>query len=492
MNEQGPESGDKDPASLSDPPLDRAMTTPRRAFIGGVLLGGLVVGSSALAYNDRRSVRPVGERDPHTDEGDIDSSDDVSGERTSTWETNADDRIERHRTTSLDVVVVDESGDPIEGATVEVAMQRHAFDFGTAVNAAHLVEESEPGDAYRTAIAELFNTAVLENHHKWAFWEDPSQRELAETATWWLLEQGLTMRGHTCIWQRRNQGAIPEDVLEAMDDGRGEYIENRSNDHVSSIVGYLSDTDGLTDWDVLNEQVTYHEMTDLVDPDAPPTRAEPILDWYRLAAEADPDARLYINEYDILVGDDEDQRAALEDIIAYTAENDAPLDGLGMQSHHPSVTHRREPEELLATLDRFGNLIGSIKITEYDTWGEEWTEEMEAEYLYQFLKTVFSHPAVDGFLMWGFWDAIHWQDNAPLFREDWSRKPAYDIYTDLVFNQWWTDVERTADDQGRVTIDAFLGEYELTARVAGATETTKVALTDPTAETVTIALDSQT
>ncbi|MFC4989073.1 endo-1,4-beta-xylanase [Saliphagus infecundisoli] len=463
--------------------------TTRRVFISGVLLGGLVVGSFALVYDFFRSVGSLNEHDSHTDVDDIDPPEDARDERPSNWEANADDRIERHRATSLEVVVVDESGDPVEGATVEVAMQRHAFDFGTAVNAAYLVEESDPGDDYRTAIAELFNTAVLENHHKWGFWEDPSQREFAEIATWWLLEQGLTMRGHTCIWQRRNQGAIPEDVLEAMDDGDGEYVATRSNDHVSSIVGYLSDTTGLTEWDVLNEQVAYHEMTDLIDPDAPPTRSEPILDWYRLAAEADPDARLYLNEYDALVGDDDRHRETLEDIIAYTVENDAPLDGLGMQGHHPSVTHRREPEELLATLDRFGALVDSIKITEYDTWGEEWTEEMEADYLYQFLKTVFSHPSVDGFLMWGFWDAIHWQDNAPLFRTDWSPKPAYDVYIDLVFSQWWTETERTTDDQGRVTISAFLGEYELTARVDGATETTEVAITDPTSETIRLPVD---
>ena len=28
---------------------------------------------------------------------------------------------------------------------------------------------------------------------------------------------------------------------------------------------------------------------------------------------------------------------------------------------------------------------------------------------------IFSHPATNGFLMWGFWDGAHWKDNAPYF-----------------------------------------------------------------------------
>lgn len=30
------------------------------------------------------------------------------------------------------------------------------------------------------------------------------------------------------------------------------------------------------------------------------------------------------------------------------------------------------------------------------------------------LRVYFSHPAVDGVLMWGFWDGAHWQPDAVL------------------------------------------------------------------------------
>lgn len=458
----------------------------RRGVLGGLGVGGLALAAGyGLAQDESENDgNETDEAVPAPEDAATDANADSS------WEAAADERIDEHRTTTLEVEVVDGDDEPIEDADVAVAMQAHAFGFGTAVDAAYLVEESVPDDEYRTAIRDLFNKAVLENHHKWNFWELPEHRDIAETATWWLLDQGLEMRGHTCIWQRREQGAIPDDVLEAMDEGDAEHIDERSDEHVSNIVSYHSETEGFTEWDVLNEQVEFHEMTDLIDPDEPPTRAPKIRDWFELAADADPDARLYINEYDVLVGDDEEHRNALEELVSFANETDVTIDGIGMQSHHWKGDQRRSSAELLSTLDRFAEHVSSIQISEYDTWGDDWTEALEAEYLYEFLKTVFSHPAVDGFLMWGFWDGIHWQGNAPLFREDWSRKPAHDVYTDLVFDQWWTDESGRTDSNGLFSADVFLGDHEVTVRARGGSETTTVTVDDPTAnEGITVRFD---
>lgn len=53
----------------------------------------------------------------------------------------------------------------------------------------------------------------------------------------------------------------------------------------------------------------------------------------------------------------------------------------------------------------------------------------------------FSHPSVDAFIMWGFWDGNHWHQNAPIFNLDWSIKPSGQAYIDKVFNEWWTNEE---------------------------------------------------
>lgn len=402
------------------------------------------------------------------------------------WERDADERITRHRTGDLDITAVDGQGEPIPGVQVELAMQRHAFGFGSAINAEYLLDAGKESP-YRRLIPKLFNKAVLENRHKWGFWEDTEQREIAERATQWLLEHGLEMRGHTCIWQKRDQGAIPSDVVRAMDDGDGEHIEERAREHIERIVGHYRDVDGFTEWDVLNEPVEEHEMTEII---AERGETAVIAEWFRAAKQADPDARLFLNEYSVLAGDEREHKEALEALVKELLDEGVPVEGLGLQAHHWRPDQRRTPEQLMATLDRFAALGPVLQIQEYDTWGEGWNERMEAEYLYRFLKLIYSHPAVTGFLMWGFWDGIHWHGNAPLFRADWSKKPAYDTYTDLVFDQWWTEEAGRTDGEGVYSTRAFLGEYELTARTGGI-ETKKTAtVADPSERTtITIRVD---
>lgn len=456
-------TGDETDGSPEEP-TRHGSAPSRRRILAGLCLGGATI----AGYRGSRG--RSGRRDPR------------STTRTS-WEDRADERIERHRTTDLDVIVTDGRGCPLPDARVDVTMRRHEFGFGTAVNAEHLVRRTTAGDEYRTALTRLFNKAVLENHHKWGFWAIPEDRTLAERATEWLLARGLEMRGHTCIWQKRGQGAIPDDVTDAMDAGDGAYVAERARTHISDIVGHYRDVPGFTEWDVLNEQVEEHGMTDLIDPDEPSTEAPVLLDWYRAAAEADPDVQLYINEYSVLAGDETAHRDAFEAIVEHLLDGGAPLGGLGLQGHHWSPEQRRTPEELLATLDRFAALVPAIQVHEYDTWGEDWTERMEATYLHRFLKTLYSHPAAEGFLMWGFWDGIHWQGNAPLFRTDWSRKPTYDVYTDLVFDRWWTDERGRAGTDGVYSTTAFLGKYDLEAHANGDTVATTVTLDDPTGRT---------
>lgn len=77
-----------------------------------------------------------------------------------------------------------------------------------------------------------------------------------------------------------------------------------------------------------------------------------------------------------------------------------------------------------------------------------WAEDEKAEFFHEFLKTVFSHPAVDDFLVWGFWDARHWMDDAAFFTEDWEEKPAIGEYRSLVFDERWTDESGTTDGEG--------------------------------------------
>ena len=410
---------------------------------------------------------------------------------TTDWETAADRRIRRHRTSPLAVRVSDASGAAVDGASVHVEMRSHRFGFGTAVDAKRLVE-GRPGGPYRRHLAELFNKAVLENRHKWAFWETPADRRYAIRATNWLLDRDFEMRGHACVWQKFDQGAIPRDVERAVSEGDGSHVARRAREHVDAIVGHYAGRSGFTEWDVANEPTVFHALTDVVGDEEGPLAPE-LVTWYERARRADDGAQLFVNEYNILPGTDDGHRDTYERIVEFLLRNGAPLGGIGLQAHHSSVADRRSSEQLLATLDRFASFGVPLQVSEYDNWGPRWTDRTEAEYFHRFLKTAFSHPAVEGFLMWGFWNGAHWKGNAPLFREDWSKKPAYDRYVNLVLDEWWTDERGTTGANGRYRTSAFLGDYRLTASKDGRSQTVRASVIDPSTPTaVELTLGSET
>lgn len=387
-------------------------------------------------------------------------------------------QVRAHRATTLVVSVLDAAGNPVPDAAVDVNMRRHAFGFGTAVDAGHLVETGRDDD-YRRYLSQLFNRAVLENGHKWAFWEDDAARERATRATDWLLSRGLEMRGHAGVWQRPNQGAIPDDVVEAVAAGDAGHVSRRATDHLRSITGHYADVPGVTEWDVLNEQLDYHAMTNVIDPFADSLAAPALGDWFEAAGEGDPDARLYVNEFGVLTGDDQCRRREYERLVRHLHEADVGLGGVGLQAHHVGYDSARTAEELRRDFDRFADVGLPLQVTEYDTWGDGWTEEREADYLETFFRAAFGHPAVTGILLWGFWDGAHWQDNAPLFREDWSAKPAFDVYRGLVYDEWWTEESGRTGDGGTYETSAFLGEYEITASAGDRSATVTASLSNP-------------
>lgn len=395
----------------------------------------------------------------------------ATGERPA-WEREADRRIEDHRKGELYVRVRTRSGLPVGHADVSVRMTDPAFKFGTAVDARYLVEGTTPGDPYRTRLRTLFNRAVVEHRNKWKPWEDDQERRLAIRASRWLRRQGLDLRGHAAMWQRFGVDVLPEDIVQAATtdgSGRRAYLTRRGRSHVRDIVDRYGS--GVTEWDVVNEQISANRLTDIINPDAPAVEAPEVLTWFEIARNAAPSVSLFLNEYDILTNDRKDHRDAYANLVEFVADGPAGLDGVGMQSHFDGYQSRRNPEAVLETLDRFAAYDVALEVTEYDTFGDGWTEAAEASHLRAFLKTVFSHPSVVGFVMWGFWDGAHWRDNAPLFRSDWTAKPALEVYDSLVFDEWWTDVDGTTGASGIYTTGVFLGRHEITVTANGVSRT---------------------
>jgi endo-1,4-beta-xylanase len=379
------------------------------------------------------------------------------------WRVAAAERIEKLRKADVNIVVKDKTGRPLAGAQVSARMKRHAFPFGTAAPAHRLLDpESEK---YREVLLESFNTVTLENDLKWVplagDWGPRFTLERVLRASDWLKEHGIDLRGHVLVWPGwknlpKYLRVLEDDPVELHDE-----VERRIRDIATAMKGRL------IHWDVLNEPFDNHDLFDILGD-------EIAVEWFQLARMTDPAPKLFINDYAILAGGGGTtaHRDHFEGMIQMLVDQGAPLDGIGMQGHFGTTL--TAPEDMLAILDRYAKFGKTIWITEYDVVVDD--EEIAGKFTRDFYTTMFSHPAVGGIVMWGFWDADHWKKNSGMYRKDWSLKPTGKAYRDLVLGQWWTEIRGETDSKGVYSSRGFLGDYEITVQAGGKTKTVKASL----------------
>ncbi len=359
------------------------------------------------------------------------------------WREQANARIDKIRKGDLSVQVVDNRGRPVPNARVRVRMTRHAFGWGTAIAAQQLLAATPDAEKYRQAFLDNFNMAVFENDLKWPQWEQNRQRAL--DGIQWMRDHGITrIRGHNLVcpsWRW-----LPKDLRTLQDHPAA--LRARVLSHIKDTA---SATRGLLeDWDVLNEPYTNHDLIDILG-------AVEMAAWFKQAKEFDPSARLFLNDFGILSA-----RRDLAHVdnffetLEFLAAHGAPIEGIGMQGHFSTPV---PPEKMLETLDRFAKLNKPIRITEFDFNTPD--EQLQAEFTRDLLTVCFSHPRVDAFLMWGFWEGRHWKPRGAMLRRDWSPKPNYEVWRGLVHKQWWTDTTGVTSKDGTLTVRAFRGDYSI-------------------------------
>jgi GH35 family endo-1,4-beta-xylanase len=185
--------------------------------------------------------------------------------------------------------------------------------------------------------------------------------------------------------------------------------------------------------------------------------------------EGDEHARLWVNDYDILTGKRLDD--FMQHIRALLKEG-VPVSGIGVQGHLHGDTFSRA--ELQRSLDSLGKFGLPVRITEFNMPGQrskyykdksiritEEEEVLKARELTDYYRICFAHPAVEGILMWGFWEGANWIKASSLYRRDWSPTPALNAYQDLIFKEWTTDTQLILDENGEAEIPAFYGDYRI-------------------------------
>jgi endo-1,4-beta-xylanase len=346
-------------------------------------------------------------------------------------------------------------------ARVHIRQLRHEFWFGAALASQMFTDKANPEEAarYKRAFLENFNSAVTENALKWHVME-PSRGAVDYTVVdsilAWTTQNDIPLRGHNVFWGIPNRVQPWQKTMSNIE--LRECLKARAVDIARRYRGRFAE------YDLNNEMVHSNYYEERLGPGI--TRDMAL--WMR---QEDPQAVLYLNDYDILTG------VRLEHYVTQIRnflDQGVPIGGIGVQGHLHGDAF--DPVVLQNALDRLAQFKLPVRVTEFNFPGQrsryygrkgavlsEEEERAKAKAITEYYRICFAHPAVEGILMWGFWEGANWIPVSSLFRRDWSETPAALAYRDLIYGEWWTDWDGTADDQGRCEIRAFFGKHKITA-----------------------------
>jgi GH35 family endo-1,4-beta-xylanase len=389
------------------------------------------------------------------------------------WRAQAEAQIDAIRKADLTVTVVDAAGIPVPNATVDITMQRHEFEFSTAVQGPRINSSSNANITYQQNLEQWFNAATFENNHKWPFWVGDQGTSYSQTntaaATQWLEARDFTLRGHNQVWPGRShlpvfmQNRIDEYRAPGTTSGRKLQLANEMRqavlDHIQEIG--TATAGHVKYWDVLNEPRDNHDLMDILGQNV-------IVDWFNAARAVDPNVKLFVNEYGILPSyngtNNTSQQQSLLATLNLLKSAGAPLDGVGLQAHF-SDDDLTGIDRLWEIVDQFGDVVDHVHITEFDI--DTTDEALQGAYSRDFLTAMFAHEDIDAFSVWGFWECAVFDPQRAMFRNDWSAKPNGQAWLDLIFDEWWTDETVATAADGKTTVRAFRGDHEVSATYKG-------------------------
>lgn len=252
-------------------------------------------------------------------------------------------------------------------------------------------------------------------------------------------ENGMTVRGHTLVWHSQT----PEGLFYVEYDKSGELADRelmlkRMENYIKGVMEWTTENyPGLISaWDVVNEAAD----------DAGGMRQSL---WYKTVGEdyiqkafefarkyAPEGVKLFYNDYNSF------QKKKQEDILAFLKPiaEAGNIDGVGMQSH---VGTWMNINEYANALQRYHDELGvEINITELDIGADKsdnWEEKQGkcfGDFMAKIIELRKSGVPITSLTLWGISDSLSWKasDRPLVFRDDLSRKPAFDAMIDAAKN----------------------------------------------------------
>lgn len=274
--------------------------------------------------------------------------------------------------------------------------------------------------AYRRLVADG-HVIVAENAMKWQVIQPAPDRwsfELADDLVRFAIAHGQAVRGHTLVWH----GGLPTWLREPQEAWTPETLRAVLETYVTTVVGRWRGH--IEAWDVVNEAVAGLFR----DPLRTTLWRETLGDGYiaeafRLAHAADPEAKLFYNDFRIEAPNRKADR--VEALLRGLLAEGVPVHGLGLQAH----MHFQLPDEeaLVANLERFAALGLELHLTEIDAAipGEITVEQRirQALVMRRLTRACLRVAACTTMVFWGVDDGRSW---VPRFFAGWKAPLLYD------------------------------------------------------------------
>jgi endo-1,4-beta-xylanase len=346
------------------------------------------------------------------------------------------------------------------GAKVKVEQLRHEFWFGCAIANGFIDGSMSENDKqqYEVKFLENFNSAVTENAVKWLSMEREQGKvnyKVVDGMLAWTDKNKIPLRGHNLFWGISK--FVQPWLMEMGNDELRATLQKRAETVTRRYKGRFAE------YDLNNEMVHGNFYEERLGPEITKNMAQ----W---AHNGDPTAKLWLNDYDILTGNKLPEYMAQ---IRTLLTQGVPIAGIGVQGHLHTDTFDRK--ELRRALDSLAIFNLPIRITEFNMPGQRSKyhtekiltmtaeeEELKAKEMVDYYRICFAHPAVEGILMWGFWEGANWIPVSSLYKRDWSPTPAAKAYKNLLFKTWWTQTNGSCDENGMISVSAFYGKYKVT------------------------------
>jgi endo-1,4-beta-xylanase len=283
--------------------------------------------------------------------------------------------------------------------------------YGTTISAVQIAGDR----SFVDLVLQQTGLVVAENDMKWQVMNRGSPGDddyaPADLVAGFALENALALRGHNLLWYYRTPDWF-------FDLGSRAEQERAVIERIEKLAGRYRGM--VHSWDVVNEPIEPKDgrsdglrtavFLEALGPD--------YLDLvYRAARQADPAARLVVNEYDVELDapEHEARRTALLALLQRMQRSGTPVDAVGIQAHlRASGGPPFSSSRLRRFLADIAALGLTIQITELDVTDEGVPADkavrdgMVADAYRRFLDAALDEPAVKLVVTWGLSDRHSW------------------------------------------------------------------------------------